>query len=112
MMCTYVSEECWDGEGAVSEAPSLLSYTLRYVSLVEVGTVCQFGLREPMHPRRVCGHFCFCGHFFGEKCFFSLKKSVGNALSDNCMDCHIYETRWERLANARDSVLLNCLQST
>ncbi len=28
---------------------SILSYTLRYVSLPELVTVCQFGLREPMH---------------------------------------------------------------
>ncbi len=39
----------WDGEGEISEAPSLLSYTLRYVSLAELGHVCQFGLREPKH---------------------------------------------------------------
>jgi hypothetical protein len=49
MMCTCVSEDGGDGEGADSEAPSLLSYTLRYVSLAELGHVCQFGLREPMH---------------------------------------------------------------
>jgi hypothetical protein len=49
MLCTCVSEEGGDGEGAGSEAPSLLSYTLRYVSLAELGTLCQFGLREPMH---------------------------------------------------------------
>jgi hypothetical protein len=35
MLCTCVSEEGGDGEGADSEAPSLLSYTLRYVSLAE-----------------------------------------------------------------------------
>ncbi len=49
MLCPGVSEEGGDGEGARSEAPSLLSYTLRYVSLAELGHVCQFGLREPMH---------------------------------------------------------------
>jgi hypothetical protein len=38
-----------DGEGESSEASSLLSYTRRYVSLVDIGHVCQFGLREPMH---------------------------------------------------------------
>ncbi len=43
------TEVGWDGEGVVSEGTSLLSYTLRYVSLTEVDTVCQFGLREPMH---------------------------------------------------------------
>ncbi len=29
--------------------PPLLSYTLRYVSLAELGHVCQFGFREPIH---------------------------------------------------------------
>jgi hypothetical protein len=36
MLCTCVSEEGGDGEGVGSEAPSLLSYTLRYVSLAEL----------------------------------------------------------------------------
>ncbi len=36
---TCVSEEGGDGEGAGTEAPSLLSYTLRYVSLVELDTL-------------------------------------------------------------------------
>jgi hypothetical protein len=49
MLCTCVSEEGGGGEGVGSEAPSLLSYTLRYVSLAELGNVCQVGLREPMH---------------------------------------------------------------
>jgi hypothetical protein len=31
-----VSEEGGDGEGADAEGPSLLSYTLRYVSLAEL----------------------------------------------------------------------------
>ncbi len=44
ILCTYVSEEGGDGEGETSEAPSLMSYTLRYVSLAELGHVCQFGL--------------------------------------------------------------------
>jgi hypothetical protein len=44
MMCVCVREEGGDGEGADSEAPSLLSSTLRYVILAEVGIVCQFGL--------------------------------------------------------------------
>ncbi len=44
-----MSEEGGDGEGAGSEAPSLLSYTPRYVSLAEFGNVCQVGLREQMH---------------------------------------------------------------
>ncbi len=38
-LCTSVSEEGGDGEGTVSEAPSLLAYTLRYVSLAELGTL-------------------------------------------------------------------------
>ena len=49
MLCACLSEEGGDGEGVGSETPSLLSYTLRYVSLAELGTVCRVGLREPMH---------------------------------------------------------------
>ncbi len=49
MMCTYVREEGGDGEGAVSEVSSLMSYTLRHVSLVELGHVDQVGFREPMY---------------------------------------------------------------
>jgi hypothetical protein len=49
MLCGCVNEEGGDGEGAVSEAPFLVSYTRRYVSFAELGHVCQFGLREPMH---------------------------------------------------------------
>ena len=48
ILCTCVSEEGGDGDGSGSEAPSRLSYTRRYVSVVEIGHVCQFGLREPM----------------------------------------------------------------
>jgi hypothetical protein len=48
-LCTCVSEEGGDGEGVDSETPSLLSYTLRDISLAELGNVCQVGLREPMH---------------------------------------------------------------
>ena len=48
-LCTCVSEEGGDGEGAGSESPPLLSYTLRYVSLTELGTLRRVGLREPMH---------------------------------------------------------------
>ena len=44
MLCVYMDR----GEDA-EEAPSLMSYTLRYVSLAELGTVCRVGLREPMH---------------------------------------------------------------
>ena len=32
------------GEDTDSEEPSLLSYTLRYVSLAELGTLCRVGL--------------------------------------------------------------------
>jgi hypothetical protein len=35
--------------GTGSGASSLLPYTLRYVCLAELGTLCQFGFREPMH---------------------------------------------------------------
>ena len=48
-LCTCVSEEGGDGEAARSETPSLLPYTLRYVSFAEVGRVCRVALREPMH---------------------------------------------------------------
>ena len=44
MMCVYVSEEGGDGEGESSESSSLLSYTLRYVNLAELGHMYQFGL--------------------------------------------------------------------
>jgi hypothetical protein len=43
-LCTCVIEEGGDGEDTVSETPSLLSYTLRYVSLAELGTLCRVGL--------------------------------------------------------------------
>jgi hypothetical protein len=46
--CACVSEEGGDGEGADSEESSLMSYTLRYVNLVELDHVYQFGFREPM----------------------------------------------------------------
>ncbi len=49
-LCTCVSEEGVDGEAVCSETPSLLSYTLTYVSFTEVGRV--FGrvpFREPMN---------------------------------------------------------------
>ena len=44
MLCACVSEEGGDGEGVDLEAPSLLSYTLRYISLSELGTVCRVEL--------------------------------------------------------------------
>jgi hypothetical protein len=47
-LCTCVNEEGVDGEAARSETPSLLSYTLRYVSFAEVVSVCRVALREPM----------------------------------------------------------------
>jgi hypothetical protein len=43
-LCTYVSEEGVDGEGVGSEESSLLSYTLRYVSLTEMTRLFQWGL--------------------------------------------------------------------
>ena len=49
MLCTCMSEKGGDGEGESSEAPSLLSYTLRYVSFAKLGHVCQFGWRQPIH---------------------------------------------------------------
>ncbi len=49
MLCTWMSEKGGNGEGESSEALSLLSYTLRYVSFAKLGHVCQFGLREPIH---------------------------------------------------------------
>ena len=48
-LCTCVSEEEGDGGAACSETPSLLSYTLRYVSFGEVGWMGQVAFREPMH---------------------------------------------------------------
>jgi hypothetical protein len=47
-LCTCVSEEGGDGEGADTEEPSLLSYILRYVSLTELGTLCRVWFRDPM----------------------------------------------------------------
>ena len=49
VLYTCVSEEGGDGEAPCPETPSLLSYTLRYVSFAEVGSVCRVELREPMH---------------------------------------------------------------
>jgi hypothetical protein len=49
ILCTCVSEEGGDGEGADVEASSLMSYILRYVSLSELGTLCRVGLRDPMY---------------------------------------------------------------
>ena len=45
MLCICVREEGWDGESVVSEALSLLSYTLRYVSLADLDRLYQVGLR-------------------------------------------------------------------
>ena len=46
MLCTYVSEERGDGEGAGSEALSLLSYILKYIRPADVGIKCLLvGLR-------------------------------------------------------------------
>jgi hypothetical protein len=49
ILCGCVREEGGDGEGPVSETPSLLSYILRYVSLTELVTLCRVGWRDPMH---------------------------------------------------------------
>ena len=38
-LCTRVSEEGDDGEGPSPETPSLLSYTLRYISFREVDII-------------------------------------------------------------------------
>ena len=46
MLCTCVSEEGGDGEDAGSETPSLLSYTLRYVSLAELSTLCRVKVKS------------------------------------------------------------------
>jgi hypothetical protein len=43
-LCTYVSEEGGDVEDVVTEASSLQSYTLRYVSLGDIGRLCQEGV--------------------------------------------------------------------
>jgi hypothetical protein len=47
-LCTCMSEEGGEGEATCSGTPSLLSYTLRYVSFAEVGSVCRVSMREPM----------------------------------------------------------------
>jgi hypothetical protein len=44
MLCTCVNEEGWDGESVGSETLSLLSYTLRYVSLSDLDRLYQVGL--------------------------------------------------------------------
>ena len=48
-LCTCVSEEGGDREVPSPETPSLMSYTLRYVSFTEVCSVCRVASREPMH---------------------------------------------------------------
>jgi hypothetical protein len=48
-LCTCVREEGVDGEGVGSEVTSLLSYTLKYVSLTDLDRLCQFGFRYPMY---------------------------------------------------------------
>jgi hypothetical protein len=47
-LCVYMDR----GEDADSEAPSLMSYTLRYVSLTELGTLCRVGFQDLIH---LCG---------------------------------------------------------
>ncbi len=51
-LCTYVGEEGGGGEGVGSEVSSLLSYTLRYVSLTELDNFCQVGYEN----RCTCVH--------------------------------------------------------
>jgi hypothetical protein len=48
-LCTCVSEEGGDGEDSRSETPSLLSYTLRYVSFAVVDSICRVAWREQIH---------------------------------------------------------------
>ncbi len=48
-LCTYVSEEGDDRETVRSETPTLMSYTLRYVSCTEVVSICRVVFREPMY---------------------------------------------------------------
>ena len=43
-LCTCVSEEGGDGESAGSEVVSLMSYTLKYVSLADLARLYQFEL--------------------------------------------------------------------
>ncbi len=67
-----MSEEGGDGEDVDSETPSLLSYTLRYVSLAELGTLCRVGLRDPMH-------LCTCvSEEGGGTCHGSLTSELGS----------------------------------
>jgi hypothetical protein len=44
-----MSEEGDDGKSARSETPSLMVYTLRYVSFTEVDSVYRVALRKPMY---------------------------------------------------------------
>ena len=63
-LCTCVSKEGGNGEDTGSETLSLMSYTLRYVSLPDVVRKCQFGLsdldrgvgteRVRTHKRKYC----------------------------------------------------------
>jgi hypothetical protein len=50
-----------DGEGVGSEAPSLLAYTLRHVSLAELGNVWKVGWREPIHLCTCVRHQMYSG---------------------------------------------------
>ena len=44
-LCAYMDS----GEDTDSEAPSLLSFTLRYVSLAELDALCRVGFREKLN---------------------------------------------------------------
>jgi hypothetical protein len=52
MMCKSVIEEGGDEKSVGSKAPFLLSYTLRYVSLADLGRLCHLG----------CYNRCTCVH--------------------------------------------------
>ena len=45
ILCIDVSEEGVDGESTGSEESFLMSYTLRNVSVADLGRDCQFGFR-------------------------------------------------------------------
>ncbi len=55
MLCPCVSEEGGDGEGVDLEVSSLPSYTLRYVSLVELGTLSRGGVPRTDPPVWIYG---------------------------------------------------------
>ena len=44
-----MNKEGGNGEDPSPETPSLLSYTLRYISFTEVGSICRVAFREQMN---------------------------------------------------------------